>query len=379
MLAVPLRETARRRLGPVVAPLYAVPGRALLVLDAAQHRRPAVLAGVREPRTSHDPTQLLITVAHWRASSEAVGPLDRTRLSAGSERLHHLLECVRSILEFEVARTVVAITTNEPRAVAEDLDANVDQLPSGTVVRAYPASDKLLDWPGEPRGVLVIGWAPSGLAHRHPYYLTWAHKHLICSALQDPGFSHFLYLEDDLKFTKESLCYWCEYREPLASYGLLPGFVRVEALNGSMYVVDQSERTSTRQLPQVSLLGHDQPDGSSLRFVNLPSAYQGMYVLDRQLAVEHCRRSAARDPWRSRALVNWGIRERAAVGPILDDVPAGFHSRNVVPVRLRPDGSCELDRRCTLEHLPGNYTRGGHPDFGIIRVSDMFASATTHA
>jgi hypothetical protein len=152
--------------------------------------------------------------------------------------------------------------------------------------------------------------------------------------------------------------------------------VRVESLDGSVYVVDQSGRMNCRELPCVSMSEVDTPDRAALRFVNLPNAYQGMYVLDRPLAVEHCRRSPARDPWRSRALVDWGIRERAAAGPILDHVPVGFRSRNVVPVGVKPDGGYELDRRCTLVHLPGNYTRGAHPDFGIIRVSEMFAAGS---
>lgn len=376
MLDVPLRETTRRRLGRVVAPLYTLPGRALLVLDAAQDRGPIVPA---EPSPPHGSTQLLITIAHWRESPSSVGPLDSTRRSAVAERLRYLLECLRSVLELDVERAIVAITTNEPRAIAADLAENAAELPGGTVVKALGAGDELLDSAGEARAVLVAGWRAMGVAHRHPYYLTWAHKRLICSALQDPGFSHFLYLEDDLSFTRESLCYWHEYRGQLARYGLLPGFVRVESLDGLVYVVDQREPTSCSALPYVSLLGEDETDRSVLRFVNLPSPYQGMYVLDRQLAIDHCRRSPARDPWRSRALVNWGIRERAAVGPILDEIPAGFRSRNVVPVRVRPDGSCELDRRCTLVHLPGNYSRSGHPDFGIIRVSDMFAHGPTGA
>lgn len=365
-------ETTRMRVGRVAAPVLSMPGRALIALDAAQRREPMTTA---PPLSAREAGQVLTTIAHFRGSPDPIGPLDTTPGPTGAERLRHVLACLRSVLELDAERTIVAITTNEPQAVAADLAENAAELPAGTTVKMLTSPDGLLTCADEARAVLVTGWKPTGLAHRHPHYLTWSHKPLLCSALQDPGFSHFLYLEDDLCFTEESWRYWRDYREPLARYGLLPGFVRVESLHGSLYVVDQSGSTDATRLPSVTLPGHEATDRSQLTFVNLPNAYQGMYVLDRPLAVDHCRRSAARDPWRSRALVDWAIRERAAIGPILDDVPAGFHSRNVVPVQVALDGSGRLDSRCALVHLPGNYTRGAHPDFGVIRVVDMFGDS----
>src|SRR5690349_11134042 len=113
--AVPLPETTRMRVGRVVAPIYTLPGRALRVLDVAQHREPSARD---ESPIPERPPQLLVTIAHWRASPDSVGPLDSTRLSVGAERLHHLLECLRSVLEVDAERTTVAIATNEPQSVA---------------------------------------------------------------------------------------------------------------------------------------------------------------------------------------------------------------------------------------------------------------------
>jgi hypothetical protein len=372
-----LSETARRRVGRVVAPLYAVPGTVLRALDRAQHRR---LTPPLTPPAPDAPVQLLITIAHWRPTSEPVGHLAMAPASPSAERVRHLVDVLATALALDAERTTIAITTNEPQAVGADLVANASEMPAGTTIRSLAAAGDLPAVASDARGVLVCGWRPTGLTHRHPYYLTWSHKTLLRAGLADPDFSHFLYLEDDLRFTGESLQYWREHRGPLAAHGLLPGFVRVEWLDGSMYVVDQSGAADCRRLPGAPIQRDEGSGEPGLRFVSLPNAYQGMYVMDRPLALDHFRRSAARDPWRSRALVDWGIRERAAVGPILDDVPAGFGvSRSVVPVQVQAGGTCELDQRCTLLHLPGNYTRGAHPSFGIVRVGDMFAPATVAA
>lgn len=363
MIAVSVGDTTRKAIERAAHELYAVPGRGLLAVDSLHHRNPALPEGVRASRLPPPPTGLLVTIAHWRASGASID----------STRLRNLIECLSSVLVIDLERVIVAITTTEPEAVTADLAANADELPPGTTLELLTAN-KLPGSVGSGRAVRVIGWKPSGLTHRHPYHLTWAHKQLICSALADSGLSHFLYLEDDLRFTPEALSYWCRYREPLARHRLLPGFVRVESLDGELYIVDQLERVSCSELPHVpAVVPAGGADDDALCFVNLQNPYQGMYVLDRPLAIDHCFRSPARDAWRSRALVHWGIRERAAVGPTLDEVPAGFVSRNVVPVCVRPDGLCRLQTSCTVEHLTGNYTRVDNPLFGNIPVTDMFA------
>ena len=46
-----------------------------------------------------------------------------------------------------------------------------------------------------------------------------------------------------------------------------------------------------------------------------------------------------------------GVRERAATGPICDDVPHGFASRNVVPL-VPTDGGLRALEACLVEHQP---------------------------
>jgi hypothetical protein len=185
-----------------------------------------------------------------------------------------------------------------------------------------------------------------------------------------------IYLEDDIRFTDESLSYWCRYREPLFAYGLLPGYVRYERQEETDYVVDQGTRQDVTRAIRLRIADSSMAD---LLFVGLTSPYQGMFVLDRPLAMEHLRYSPARGPFRSEHLRAWRLRERAAMGPIFDDVPPGFEARNVVPVRTSQTGRYQLDASCLIEHTSGTHTR--HPKkkhtlFGTIRVDELFVDST---
>lgn len=351
--------------------VLALPGRGLLALDAARRRQ--VSDSDHESAGPARPSGALVAIAHFRADPQPTERLATDVATAQAARVGHLLECVQGALELDIDRVIVAISSNQPGAVRADLAVHADRFPPGTELRELPGPDRFSEALGANRAVIVVAWKPSGLLHRHPFNLTWAHKELVCSGLREPALSHFVYLEDDVKFTGHSLSYWCKYRQPLARHGLLPGFVRVELLDHDVYVVDQLERLSCGALPRVTLTDRE----ATVFFASLANPYQGMYVLDRPLAIDHFRRSGARDAWRSRAVSRWGTRERAALGPILDDVPPGFRARNVVPVSLEADGSCRLVPECTLEHLAGNYSRAAAAvGFGKIRLADLFIAGS---
>jgi hypothetical protein len=325
---------------------------------------------------------VLVAVPHWHGQSDLTtaesSPVAPNRL----DRSQIFADCIGSLLELDVDRVVVAVMTNEPRQTARDLSSrlatNSSDVPVGVLANVASFNGSHAD----DHQIVVIGWRP-GLIRRSGFYLTWAHKCLFHQALRDPGFSHFIYLEDDIRFTRESLSYWCRHREPLALHGLLPGFVRYETLDDARYVVDQQKRQRVDRAgrPRVTLSRSDTGRGSGpdLRFVNLNNPYQGMYVIDRELAIDHLRSSPARSPLLSGA-IRWPnnmhehgllIRERAAMGPIFDDVPPGFIARNVVPVQAPRPGEYRLDPSCLIEHLTGNYSRSD-TSFGKIRVEDMF-------
>ncbi len=375
------RRSARRAQVATVYPLAA--------LDSARRRRPPDPASTSACGGAPDvqPSGVFAAVPHWRSQPDARTAPASSVAPHDVDRSQIFVDCIKSLLDLDVDRVVVAVLTNEPRETARDLSSRLAASSSDVPVSTLPDLRAFNRPHADGRQVVVIGWRP-GLIRRHGYYLTWAHKPLFRRALEDPGLSHFIYLEDDMRFTSESLAYWCRFREPLARHGLLPGFVRYEVFDDARYVVDQKARQSVDQVDRQGVV-LSQPDtgrgsGLDLRFVSLNNPYQGMYVIDRELAIDHLWNSPARSSLLSRS-IKWPtdvqlraaiIRERAAIGPILDDVPPGFGSRNVVPLQMPRPGEYRLDPACLIEHLTGNYSRS-RKAFGKIRVEDLFLPATS--
>jgi hypothetical protein len=373
------RIKSTRRLSTRRAEVAAV--RPLLALDPVRPRRRVSHSpnGQRAP-SSLQPKTVFAVVPHWRGGSPAPTSRASSLTPRYLDRSQVLIDCVTSLLELEADGVLTAVLTNDPRQTAAELSSHLagdyDVLlgDSGSLAASQSVADG--------RKVVVFGWRP-GLILRKGFFLTWGHKSLFRQAVGNPGFSHFVYLEDDLRFTSEALSYWCRFREPLAAHGLLPGFVRYEVLDHVRFVVDQKERQDVDPANRRHVSPRQAPYGgdaeTNLHFVNLNNPYQGMYVLDRELAIDHLRNSPARSPVLSRA-VSWPnglekrgtiIRERAALGPIFDDVPSGFQSRNCVPVETLSPGEYRLAPACLVEHLAGNYSRS-ETVFGKIPVEDLF-------
>ncbi len=115
-----------------------------------------------------------------------------------------------------------------------------------------------------------------------PWDLTWRHKAIISDEFlggKRGGFTHFIYLEDDIRLTFTNLCYWLKFRNLLRPAGLLPAFVRMEyraAVGGytasdafwRVYAAAQAYRPHRRHVPR----GH------------VESRITRFYLLDRELA-----------------------------------------------------------------------------------------------
>jgi hypothetical protein len=358
-------------------------GRGLVAVDTIRRQTSRGFVARTDPvdPTSLHPTGVLVAISHWRSDPDALGRPASDPSRAEAERSGYLTECIDSVLALDVDQVVVAVVTNAAVQTAQALVSHFEEGSSEVPVSVVPAIAGFGPGPfALDREVFSVGWTPGGLRN-HGFYLTWAHKALFRRTLLNPGFTHFIYLEDDIRFTDDSLRYWLRFREPLAAHGLLPGYVRYESLDGSLYVVDQWQRQNL-QRPCVELnpQGPHAPGNGRLVFVGLDNPYQGMYLLDRVLAKDHFRYSPARTHLRSRSTLtveNYSktynyVRERAALGPIFDNVPPSFAARNVVPVQDTGPGKRRVDPSCLIEHLAGNYSVSQDPRFGKIRVDELF-------
>jgi len=258
-------------------------------------------------------------------------------------RLGFLAAVLRSLSEFPVADMGVVIVTNTFRQ--EDL----------ALLRRLCAeilSDKSFS-------IRSYGNLP------HSFDLTWCHKAIISEEFAEGNhgrYTHFMYLEDDIQLGFTNFCYFVAYREALRSFGLLPSFVRVEysaALGGfvasdafwPVYVPVQSH---TRLRDTV--------------LVNMPNPYNPCFILDVELAEEYVR-SRSFDHEGSRAVCSWGVRERAAMGLCLENVPPPFATRYVVPVSRQTGAAAGF---CWISHLPNNYADDPRSPLGGVRMDELF-------
>lgn len=196
----------------------------------------------------------------------------------------------------------------------------------------------------------------------HPYLLTWVHREIFQRVLKSKDVTHFLYSEDDLKFTRSNVIYWLRYRPALRAHGLIPSFFRVERH-------PEKGWCSVDCLSPVRLYEQNKltvEDGT--QFFCMPNPYQGMYFLDRELMEEF-----ASSPAMSPDFGPWNIREKAAQGLTFVHVPHGYTSRNVVPIDPRTK---TVSHECWIHHLPNNCSTSQTSRFGklSVRAESLFAA-----
>ena len=260
-------------------------------------------------------------------------------------RLGFLGEVLRSLSEFPVAAIEVAVVTN---VVDAETIAPLRRLCLETL------------------GDLCTIRTEVDLAS--PWDLTWRHKAIISDEFIERNhgdFTHFIYLEGDIRLTFANFCYWLEFRDLLRPAGLLPAFVRTEyreAVGG----YTASDAFWPIYVPVQPYLRID-----DMFLVNMPNPYNPFYLLDRELAQEYVT-SPSFDQGKSLEVARWGVSERAAMGLCLEHVPIPFQSRYVVPVSVRTGKTPSF--AWTL-HIPNNYANNTRSALGKVRMDALFFGA----
>jgi len=201
---------------------------------------------------------------------------------------------------------------------------------------------------------------PSHLGH--PYLLPWIHLDCFRSAITlDSDITHFLYLEDDISLSQANIAYWVKARRELERHNLIPSFLRYEVKSHDSKIVSTDVTGSYRlsQLPWVQT-------SDKYAYVNLPSPYQGMYLLDRELLLEHLSGLSSHPDFGI-----WKIREKAAQGVTFINVPPGFNSRNLVGYQLDHG---QVDPAALIHHLPNNYANNPKSAYGKIPIENLIVN-----
>lgn len=199
-----------------------------------------------------------------------------------------------------------------------------------------------------------------------PKRMTWVHKSLIADEfLSSTEYTHFIYLEDDLRFCGRNLEYFIQMRPILDPLGFIPSFVRYE-FNFDKHQLFTSDIIRSSPLSEQSICVRDR------YFVMANNPYCAAYILDKELAAEYVNTTSF-DHDRSTAVCRWPSTERSAMGLCFENVPPGHLSRFKILV--------DLDRgipaaECLIHHLPNNFTNRtwpeGHTPFGKTPLLDVF-------
>lgn len=191
----------------------------------------------------------------------------------------------------------------------------------------------------------------------HPYFLTWAHVPIFFEHRQHSSFTHFLYIEDDIRFSNANFHYWIKNRELLKPHGLIPGFLRFEVdADGIRYASDVTKSVNFYLSPKVIC------DGGQT-FISLPQFYQAMFLLDIEGMDEYLQ--VLNKP---RDLGRGGIRENAAKGIALTNVPPSFHSRLAIEYFTN---SFSFSEGALIHHMPNNFLFAKTSKFGKTKLSEV--------
>jgi hypothetical protein len=259
-------------------------------------------------------------------------------------RLGYLAEVLRSLAEFTVADMDVIIVTNtfgqEELALLRRLTAEI--------------------LTGKSASIRSFGDLPN------PWDLTWCHKPIIANEFVEGNhgrYTHFIYLEGDIRLSFVNFCYFVDFREILRAFGLLPAFVRVE-YSATLVGFTTSDVFWPVYVPVQSHLRL----GDTV-LVNMPNPYNPFFILDVELAAEYVR-SRSFDHEGSLEVCSWAVADRSAMGLCFENVPPPFQSRYVVPVSLQ---TAAVPAFAWVWHLPNNYADNPHSPLGKVRMDELFA------
>lgn len=263
-------------------------------------------------------------------------------------RFIYFFEQIRCIAEFKVEYILIKIITNASDEQIKNIESILD----------FFKSEKL-------EYTIEKFWIEDD-----PKALTWQHKKFIpddflCGVR---NFTHFVYLEDDIRFSFSNFCYFVKYRTKLQKFNLIPSYSRYELnhILHDIYMTDLIYKTPVSGFGTIFI--------EDERFVTPSNPYCAMFVLDHALAEEYIV-SDSFDRQGSQLKSVWKAAERAAAGLCFENVPIGFGSRFVVKVDLKRN---TFDRDAIIHHQPNNYTDRSfpawYPRFGKMRYWDTLAS-----
>lgn len=263
-------------------------------------------------------------------------------------RLPILLDLVRTLAEFPVEALDCVVVTN-----------GGDQGEADMVKRLFVMRRLFSPWfnAGKRFEIKVSE------AIDNPLDLPWQAKPLIRDRFlaAQAHYTHFIHLEDDMRFSFMNFAYWHRYRPLLAEHRLIPSFARIEfsAKREEICFMDITSPISVSKTRHIRIDEHV--------FLTAPNPYSAVYVFDRMLAEEYvASRSFSRDS-SLEVRPSWETRERAASGLCWESPPEGFNGRHAIPIDTAT-AAMSMPPQALLHHLGDRYA-DSESHFGKLPIT----------
>ncbi len=261
------------------------------------------------------------------------------------ERVKYLTEVLDNLSSFSFSVNVTIISNNLP------VDFKL-------VLGNYNLSNSQLT---------IDVFAPFGLGH--PLLLAWSHYSVFKEKILDESYTHFLYLEDDIKFTEKNFNYWVQKREQFSYENVFPAFFRYEINPENVFY--STDVLSPISLYDCKIVKSDLGE----YFINIPFSYQAMYLYDRSLMNEFLNSSDFNPDFEhtvSNSIIKpatFKIREKAALGLTYINVPSGFWTRTFLPYDFNLN---RISEECLIHHIPNNYVLDLNNEIGNVKLNSVF-------
>ena len=189
-------------------------------------------------------------------------------------------------------------------------------------------------------------------------------KHRSYMEAQKDDYDIFMYSEDDILFSKESLEYWLEHKDTLNNLGYNVGFIRVEVdENGNEYTTDLGISPCgniNRKINKIITIDNKQYG------INDINTYCGSWIYDKKEFHRFIQTKFWNiTDWNPEL---WGPVERYSIG--LNGNDMGWYKATLIPLL----SSNQLDPRCKLYHMTNNYIGG---DWKLFIFQELIEPTTT--
>jgi len=184
----------------------------------------------------------------------------------------------------------------------------------------------------------------------HPYLLTWKHRENIESLRNK--YDYFMYLEDDIAVSYDSLLKWRDDSIFLDAYGKIRGFIRTE-VNSRNEIVSSDYKKPVR-CKELTVINQK-------TFIKPRNPYQGFWVYSKK---------QFDDFYSSKCWINgncdWEVRERASAGMIWKGEKHPNNHALVVPVK-----DLNIPDYVYVKHLPNNYALNEKEKHGSLKINKI--------